>query len=137
MSGQAHADAGGANDERAELIGPVGLDVCTFPCQRWHEVRTTGASAIGSVGCVPRISCFHGIVITMFYKEHGRPHFHARYAEHNASIAIDNLDVLEGRLPVKSLALVRKWARLHRDELEVNWVRTRSGQPLLSIDPLP
>jgi hypothetical protein len=86
---------------------------------------------------MPRISSFHGIVIAMYYKEHGRAHFHARYAEHDASIAIDNLDILEGSLPRKSLTLVRQWARLHRDELEANWVRARNQRQLLSIEPLP
>lgn len=73
----------------------------------------------------------------MYFKEHGRPHFHARYAEHDASIAIDNLDVLQGSLPDKNLALVREWARLHCEELEANWARARNGQPLRSIEPLP
>lgn len=72
----------------------------------------------------------------MYYKEHGRPHFHARHAEHDASIAIDNLDILQGSLPKKHLDLVREWARSHRKELEVNWARARSGRPLLSIEPL-
>jgi hypothetical protein len=62
-----------------------------------------------------------------------QPHFHARYAEHDASIAIDDLDILQGSLPQKTL----KWARLHRDELEANWIRARSGRPLLWIEPLP
>ena len=86
---------------------------------------------------MPRISSFHGIVIAMYYKEHGRPHFHARYAEHDASIAIDDLGVLQGSLPQRSMALVREWARFHREELEVNWERARREQPLLSIEPLP
>jgi len=66
---------------------------------------------------MPRLSAFHGIGITMYYREHGVPHFHARYAEHDASVAIDTLDVLEGSLPGPTLGLVRKWAELHRDEL--------------------
>lgn len=86
---------------------------------------------------MPRISSFHGIVIAMYYEEHGRPHFHARYAEHDASIAIDNLDILQGSLPHKRLALVREWARLRRKELEANWERARKEQPLLTIEPLP
>lgn len=71
----------------------------------------------------------------MYYKEHGRPHFHARYAEHDASVAIEDLEVLQGSLPPKCLALAREWARLHRDELKANWIRARSGQPLLWIEP--
>lgn len=80
---------------------------------------------------------FHGIVITMYYREHGVPHFHARYAERDASIAIATLDVLEGSLPGRALGLVREWAKLRRDELMANWERARRKDPLLEIDPLP
>jgi len=86
---------------------------------------------------MPRISAFHGIVIAMYYEEHGRPHFHARYAEHDASIAIDDLEVLQGYLPKRRVALVKEWARVHREELEINWERARCDQPLLMITPLP
>jgi hypothetical protein len=53
---------------------------------------------------MPRISAFYGIVIAMYYEEHGLPHFHARYAEHDASIAIDTLEILGGSLPRRALA---------------------------------
>jgi hypothetical protein len=86
---------------------------------------------------MPRISAFHGVVITMYYREHGVPHFHARYAEHDASVAIDTLDVLEGSLPRPTLGLVREWAELHRDELTANWERARDKDPLEEINPLP
>lgn len=86
---------------------------------------------------MPRIASFYGIVITMYYEEHGVPHFHAHYAEHDSSIAIDTLEVLGGSLPRRVLALVQAWATLHRDELRANWERARSDAPLESIDPLP
>ena len=35
---------------------------------------------------MPEISRFLGVVIGMFYSEHGVPHFHAVYGEHEASI---------------------------------------------------
>jgi Domain of unknown function (DUF4160) len=85
---------------------------------------------------MPRISCFHGIVVAMYYEEHGLPHFHARYAEHDASIGIGDLEVLQGSLPHKKLALVRRWATLHRHELRANWNRARDEQPLIAIEPL-
>jgi len=88
-------------------------------------------------GRMPRISSFHGIVVAMYYEEHGRPHFHARYAEHDASIAVDDLELLGGSLPPRKLALVRDWADQHREELSANWERARDDQPLASIDPLP
>ena len=37
---------------------------------------------------VPRVSAFYGIVIAMYFDEHGVPHFHARYAGQQASVAI-------------------------------------------------
>jgi len=86
---------------------------------------------------VPRLSSFYGIVIAMYYKEHGLPHFHVRYAEHNASVSIENLEVLGGTLPGRALSLVREWATLHRDELAANWERARAEDPLETIDPLP
>jgi hypothetical protein len=85
---------------------------------------------------VPRISEFYGIVIAMYYAEHGVPHFHAVYAGDEASIDIESLDVLAGSLPDRALRLVREWATLYRAELEANWDRARAGQPLERIPPL-
>jgi hypothetical protein len=34
------------------------------------------------------------------------------------------------------LGLVVEWARLHRGELEANWMRARSTEPLVPIEPL-
>jgi len=85
---------------------------------------------------MPRISEFYGIVITMYYAEHGLPHFHALYAGKEASIAIDTLEVLAGSLPDRTLRLVLEWANIHRAELELNWHRARADQPLEPIEPL-
>jgi hypothetical protein len=85
---------------------------------------------------VPRISAFYGIVIAMYYSEHGVPHFHALYSGDDASITIANLDVLAGSLPERALRLVREWAAQYRAELEANWQRARNEQPLESIPPL-
>ena len=49
--------------------------------------------------------------IYMYHREHGVPHFHALYGEHEAVIAIRGLRVLEGRLPRRALALVRAWGK--------------------------
>ena len=86
---------------------------------------------------MPRLSAFYGIVIAMYFREHGRPHFHAVYAEHEATIAIDTLEVLAGSVPDRALRLVREWAELHRNELDANWSRARDFQELQPIAPLP
>jgi hypothetical protein len=73
----------------------------------------------------------------MYYREHGVPHFHARYGEHKASISIDPLEIVGGFLPMQALRLVRRWATLHRRELLVNWDRAQRREALESIEPLP
>lgn len=85
---------------------------------------------------MPRISAFYGIVIYMYYRDHGAPHFHAVYAGQEAVISIRSLRVLEGRLPPRALALVRTWGRQHRDELERDWELARANRPLRRIEPL-
>jgi hypothetical protein len=45
---------------------------------------------------VPRISAFYGIVITMYWRDHPPPHFHAAYAGQVAEIDIASLEVLDG-----------------------------------------
>jgi hypothetical protein len=86
---------------------------------------------------MPRISSFYGIVIAMYYRDHQPPHFHAIYAEYEAQIVIDTLEPLAGELPARALRLVQEWAGLHRAELEANWAKAETHQPLDTIDPLP
>jgi len=85
---------------------------------------------------MPTISRFFGIRILMFHDEHRRSHFHARYGEHEASIAIDTLEVLAGGLPRRAMALVLEWAMLHRPELRDNWERGAKFEPLAGIPGL-
>jgi Domain of unknown function (DUF4160) len=86
---------------------------------------------------MPRISAFYGIVIVMYFDDHPPPHFHARFGEFEAQIAIGSAEVLHGSLPRRALALTREWVELHRDELAADWELARLGQPLAIIDPLP
>jgi hypothetical protein len=85
---------------------------------------------------VPRISAFYGIVITMYYRDHEPPHFHAVYGEHQTQIVIATLEPLVGEFPARALRLVREWAELHRAELQANWEKARARQPLDTIAPL-
>ena len=86
---------------------------------------------------MPRISSFYGIVIAMYYREHGLPHFHALYGDHEASIAIETLKVLRGDLPPRALRLVKQWASMHQQELLRDWNLAEQGEVLESIDALP
>ena len=84
---------------------------------------------------MPELSRFLGIVIGMFYREHGRPHFHAVYGEYEVTVEIDT-GVVTGRFPRRALGLVLEWAALHRDELLENWGLVREKRPLKRIAPL-
>lgn len=86
---------------------------------------------------MPTISVFYGIVIAMFFNDHDPPHFHARYAEHRARVAIATGDPLDGDLPPAATRLVKEWTELHRDELEEDWRLAQELQPLRPIEPLP
>lgn len=82
------------------------------------------------------ISRFFGIVIAMFFDDHGYPHFHARHAEGEAKVRIDNLEVIDSNLPRRQLRFVLAWAELHQEELAENWQRARAGETLKEIEPL-
>lgn len=84
---------------------------------------------------MPEICRFLGIVIGMFYSEHGVPHFHAVYGEHEVSVEIET-GTVHGEFPPRALRLVLEWAELHRAELLENWRLARQGQPLRRIAPL-
>ena len=62
---------------------------------------------------MPEISRFFGIVVRMYYDDHPPPHFHVRYGEQKALMAIEPLAVREGRLSPRVLGLVTEWAALH------------------------
>lgn len=85
---------------------------------------------------MPRISEFLGIVISMYYNDHAPPHFHARYAEHEAQIDIESLETVGGWLPPRVLGLVREWARIYQPELRSDWEAARAGRPLHPIPGL-
>jgi len=85
---------------------------------------------------MPELSRFFGIVIGIFYREHGPPHFHAVYGEFEAVIDIQAGTVISGELPERALGLVSEWRSDHVAELLENWELARKHQPLRRIPPL-
>ncbi|MEK7330752.1 MAG: DUF4160 domain-containing protein [Candidatus Eisenbacteria bacterium] len=55
--------------------------------------------ASGPEGSSPEVSRFFGIVVAMFCRDHWPPHFHVRYGNAQAVVAIESLSVLGGLLP--------------------------------------
>jgi hypothetical protein len=95
-----------------------------------------GASASCYDSAMPTISTFFGLVIQMFWREHAPPHFHALYAEYEVEIDIRTLEVLQGKLPRRALALVLEWAAEHRNELMEDWTLCQAKQLPKKIPPL-
>jgi hypothetical protein len=85
---------------------------------------------------MPEISRFLGIVIAIYWKEHGVPHFHAKYQGRRASFAIEDFRLLEGGLPPRVTGLVLEWAAVHQDELLNDWSLAMAKKPLQPIAPL-
>jgi len=73
---------------------------------------------------------------TLNIPEHGVPHFHIRYNEHQGVISIQTLELLEGSLPKKVISLVLEWAFDHKKELAEDWELAKEKQPLKKIEPL-
>ena len=85
---------------------------------------------------MPTISSFFGILNRMYYDDHNPPHFHAYYGDHEVIIAIQTLELMEGRLPKRALAMVLEWAVEHREELMEDWELAEQHYPLKKIEPL-
>ncbi len=85
---------------------------------------------------MPTISTFFGIVIQMFWREHGPPHFHAIYGQHEAIVDIRELRVTRGALPRRALALVLEWAAENREGLMEDWDLCSQLKPPKPIPPL-
>jgi len=56
---------------------------------------------------MPELCRFLGIIIAMYYRDHGPPHLHAVYGEYEATIAIETGDVA-GFLPRRALGHVQE-----------------------------
>ena len=84
---------------------------------------------------MPTISVFYGIRIRLFTSEHNPPHFHASYQGHKATYDFEG-NKREGDMPNKQDALIRAWALLHSEDLQVGWDMAQEGETPHKIDPL-
>ena len=84
---------------------------------------------------MPEISRFLGIVIAMFYREHGPPHFHAYYGGEHITVEIESGAVV-GSFPRRALTHVLEWRELHKGDLLDDWRLAGQRYPLKKIPPL-
>ncbi len=85
---------------------------------------------------MPTISMFRGIKISLYWRDHLPPHFHAFYAGNEVIVSIEDIDVIEGTFPSKQLKMLLGWAAFHQEELRENWELAKNQQELFTIDPL-
>ena len=82
---------------------------------------------------MPIVARFYGILIKMYFKEHGSPHFHALYAEYNGVFDIESLEMIEGDLPNRAQKLVKEWAEMYHDDLNEMW-KTQAFKKLPGLE---
>jgi len=70
---------------------------------------------------MPIIARFYGILIKMYFREHGVPHFHALYGEYNGVFEIEKLEMIEGDLPKRAQRMIKEWANLYKSDLLEIW----------------
>ena len=85
---------------------------------------------------MPELSRFLGIIITMYFDDHNPPHFHVRYNDYRAILSINDLHLLDGKLPPRVFELVKEWAELHKNELIDNWNMVKETGKYFKIEPL-
>lgn len=85
---------------------------------------------------MPEISRFFGIIVAMYHREHGPPHFHVRYGPRKARFTIEELGILDADIGPRAKGLVVEWASRHQEELRREWELCRTRQPLFPIEPL-
>ena len=78
---------------------------------------------------MPTIAMFQGIVIYMYWAEHGVAHLHAMFGEEEAVFSIETGEIMAGDMSRKRRKLVSAWIELRRPVLMENWRRGRNGLP--------
>jgi len=94
---------------------------------------------VGDINNMPSISKFYGITIYMYLSDnnqHHRPHIHAIYSGEEAIFDIENVRVLEGKIPKKQTRLAQAWIEIHKDELMENWKLAIARKEVYKIEPL-
>ncbi|MGK2858896.1 MAG: DUF4160 domain-containing protein [Thermoanaerobaculia bacterium] len=82
------------------------------------------------------MSTFFGIIIRMYFDDHGVPHFHAEYQGEQGSSDFSGRRIAGGMRSKTARKLIREWVRLRAAELQENWELANKLDPLNQISPL-
>jgi hypothetical protein len=85
---------------------------------------------------VPEICRFFGIIIRMFFDDHGPPHIHVEYQSYKAVFDLKG-NITRGDLQSRTaIKLVREWIDIRSRELQEDWELAEAGKELKKISPL-
>ena len=82
---------------------------------------------------MPVIARFYGILVKMYFREHGTPHFHAVYGEYNGVFDVETLEMIEGDLPRRAQRMIKEWATHYKAELMSMW-KTQAYKKLPGLE---
>lgn len=84
---------------------------------------------------MPVICRFSGVIVRLYFSEHGAPHFHAQHGGDHLVVDIRSLQVMHGELPLGVQRRVLAWAQQRQTELQEAWIRARNSEEVGSIEP--
>ena len=70
---------------------------------------------------MPIIKTFGRVKLTMYYGDHGVPHFHVVAPDFKVSIAIESLEILAGAARPRQIRDAVAWARQNQELLLARW----------------
>ena len=88
---------------------------------------------------MPIISQFYGIIIRIYFKDtqkHYLKHIHVQYNEYDAVYSIEEIKLLEGKMPSKQHNLIIAWMEIHKEELKALWEVSQNDGDIFKIEPL-
>jgi len=77
---------------------------------------------------------FYGMIVWMYSDDHDPPHIHIIYSGKVSRISLEG-EIIESYLPPGKLKILRKWMERHKEELNLNWERRKSGKKIIKIKP--
>ena len=85
---------------------------------------------------MPTIAVFYGLAIQMFHRDHGPAPRPRKYHGPEALVRSSDGDSHRGFLPPTARRLVKRWVLRYKAELERNWRRGQTLEPLERIPGL-
>lgn len=85
-----------------------------------------------SLGLMPSIARFGGVVVMIYFGDHPPPHVHARVGRPStkgaaeARFSIDSGELIDGALPAQQASEVTRWCQRNRAGLLTDWGRAQA-----------